>query len=444
MLYFLSNMPADLFTDDLSALGNDDLFAAIQEFANIQQTEGWRHDYTEQWDESSLKNVAAFANTFGGLLIVGVKKGKRDVAPALVGVQSESEYKTRIASAIAANISPVPSYNIFECLMPGDGSKRFCIVRVREGRALHLITKKGFDPVYVRNEDESRKADAAQLRGLIERERVAPILAERIRERANQLRDAMWIGSKYERLDTEGWNYGPHQQSGTFLKLEIIAAEASPVVMEKSHEDWLKNAIATFYPRFRETVSRGVANQAETRGAEFYEYTVYHKELDYESKWRITSKGDLGHTTQMNYRFVGSNNVWSAVDLANYTVLFIRLAMNWWEFLPYFGGGRLFAQLSIPGLTILRHPQHGYYTHAFDPTYSPARSIQPPSLQKDAIVLTASPGNAANAEADVTYSSGCADTAGTTTLIVTQLLRSLGHGAARSFLQSDVKALLTD
>jgi predicted HTH transcriptional regulator len=188
------SMPADLFNDDLSAITNDQLYAAIEEFAKVQQTEGWRHDYTEQWDDSSVKNVAALANTFGGLLIVGVRKGKKDIAPELTGVQSEAEYKTRIASGIAANVSPVPSYSIFECVMPDTPDKRFCVIRVRESRALHLITKKGFTPVYVRNEDESRPADASQVKRLIERERASPGLAEEINDRAKSLRDAMWIG----------------------------------------------------------------------------------------------------------------------------------------------------------------------------------------------------------------------------------------------------------
>src|SRR5260370_30066814 len=147
-------MSINLFTDDLSGLQNDELFTAIADFAKAQPIEGWRHDYTEKWEDPALKNIAAFANTFGGLLIIGVRKGKKDVTCELLGVESDSEYKTRIASAIAANISPVPSYSIFECHKPDAPNRRFCVIRVREGKLLHLITKKDFSPVYVRNEDE--------------------------------------------------------------------------------------------------------------------------------------------------------------------------------------------------------------------------------------------------------------------------------------------------
>jgi predicted HTH transcriptional regulator len=156
-------MPTNLFTDDLNALDNDELYLAIAGFAKTQQSEGWRHDYTVQWSDLALTKVAAFSNTFGGILIVGVKKEKTDIACELVGVESETEYKTRIASAIAANISPVPSYDVFECHKPNFHNLRFCVVRVRERRSLHLITKKGLVPVYVRNEDQDLPADASQL-----------------------------------------------------------------------------------------------------------------------------------------------------------------------------------------------------------------------------------------------------------------------------------------
>jgi schlafen family protein len=229
-------MLANLFTDDLNALSNDDLYAAIEEFSCVQSTEGWRLDYTERWDDSALKNIAGFANTFGGLLIVGVRKGKSDTIPDLLGADSDFEYKTRIASAIAANIAPIPSYQIFECHKPGVPNKRFCIVRVRESKALHLITKKGLEPVYIRNEDEVRPANAEQLRMLIDRERETPALLQDIGRRAIDLQVSKSVRSGYRELDSAVWHTLYYQDSLTFLKLEMIPAEATRLELERSHE----------------------------------------------------------------------------------------------------------------------------------------------------------------------------------------------------------------
>lgn len=431
-------MPIDLFTDSLDAVDNDQLFAAVKEFAETQAIEGWRHDYTVQWEESALKDIAAFANTFGGLLIVGVKKGKKDAACELVGVESDSEYKTRIASSIAANISPVPSYNVFECHKPGVPTKKFCVVRIRERKHLHLITKKNFDPVYVRNEDEARPADAAQLRRLIDRERDMPALAERTNARANQLLDALKVNLGYQDKDSDKWFFSPRQPSPTFLKLAIIPAEAMVIELDKSYEDRVDNLIAGLYPRVRDAVRRDIANQAEDRGADFYEYVWYHKNLDYEGRWRVTGTADIGHATQM-LMMQDVRVVWSAVDLARYVVLFTRLAMKWWESIGYFGDGRLHAELSVPALVL--RDSSGNYTQAFDPTSSrevPART----SIVSHAIFAPAAPRTRASAEIAVNYFSGNADRLRITTSVLNQLLRSLGYGVLWTALQNSIQALV--
>src|ERR1035441_3897122 len=109
-------MSVDLYKDDLNSLGGTELYAGIEALVRLQEqpadrsSEGWTLDYKEQWSDEMLKYVAAFANTFGGLLLVGVseKNGKPN---EIIGVQLKSELKTQIASSISANISPTPSYD---------------------------------------------------------------------------------------------------------------------------------------------------------------------------------------------------------------------------------------------------------------------------------------------------------------------------------------------
>jgi hypothetical protein len=438
-------MPIDLFTDDLEAVANEQVFAAITEFAKTQPSEGWRHDYTEQWsDGSGLKNIAAFANTFGGLLIVGVRKRGKDVACELVGVESESEYKTRIASSIAANISPVPFYNVFECHKPDAPTTRFCVVRVRENKLLHLVTKRGVSPVYVRNEDEARPADAVQLRRLIEREREISALPGKISERADQLRDSLLINYGYQSDDTATWHLSVRQPSPTSLKLEMIPTETTLLELDKSHEDRLSNLIAELYPRVTETAAQGVARYAENRGAHFYEYAWYHKELDYEGRWRITSTGDIAHGTQMRCDFRGTHKAWSVVDLARSIILFAKLSMKWWQSIRYFGEGHLHVQLHVPDLTMQR-TSAGHYTHCFDPTYSPRRPARSDlGIRADAILASASPGTLASAETKVHYFSSTDNLPRITTSVLNQLLRCLGHAVLWEPLQASVQHMVED
>ena len=137
----------------------------------LSRLESNRHDFKLSWTNEAIKDVAAFANTFGGILIIGVEKNQTDTEARIAGVTSTSEIMTGIASAIATNISPTPAYDIAECHRPDDANKRFCIVRVRSQSTLYLVTKKDIsNPVWFRNADQTIRADAAQLRMLIDRE----------------------------------------------------------------------------------------------------------------------------------------------------------------------------------------------------------------------------------------------------------------------------------
>src|ERR1700722_9800945 len=104
-------MTLDLFGADFSRISGTDLYTAIVEFTRCnlplehRTSEGYTVDFKEKWSDKSLRVVAAFANTFGGIIIVCVSavSGKPD---RIVGEESKGELKTRLASAIAGSITP--------------------------------------------------------------------------------------------------------------------------------------------------------------------------------------------------------------------------------------------------------------------------------------------------------------------------------------------------
>ena len=98
-------------------------YAATASLAQAQPTESNRHDFKTVWTNDAIKDVAAFANTFGDLLVIGVEKNQSDHTARVAGVQSKSELTTGIASAIATKISPTPPYNIMECHDPTDAAQ---------------------------------------------------------------------------------------------------------------------------------------------------------------------------------------------------------------------------------------------------------------------------------------------------------------------------------
>jgi len=271
-----------LFTTELNSLTNDQRYSTIVDFARAQPNESNRHDFKSVWTNDALKAVAAFANTFGGLLIIGVEKNQHDIEAKIVGVTSPSELTTSIASAIATNISPTPSYDIMECHKPGETDKRFCVVRVRSGATLYLITKKDISPAWVRNADQTVRADAAQLRSLIDREARSIDLANEILvDRAHQIFEDMIIGFGYE--DTPTWFAGPWQLSATHFKVALIAAERKWIGLDVRDENKFVTLIHDDYRRVRSNLG-GIARDAANRSADFYEYRWYHKNLAYEGR----------------------------------------------------------------------------------------------------------------------------------------------------------------
>jgi hypothetical protein len=433
-------MAIDLFTDDLGALANDELLSAVESFAAANVNEGWRHDFTVEWCDSALKKVAAFANTFGGLLLVGIKKDKSDLRCELRGVDSPNEYKTRIASSIAANISPTPNYEVYECSVRASPNKRICVVRLRAGKALHLLTKKGIEPVYVRNEDEARPADAAQLRRLIDREREMAAGVQNASERAQRLAQALVVLCGYRNEDSATWDYSGCRQSDTFLRLSLVPTEVIPIALERSVENRVVSLINELYPRVYSLVRQSKANDTENRDADFYEYVWYHKSLDYEERWRVISDGAIGHSTQMAYKDP-QKAVWSVVDLAVYIILFLRLGMRWWKTMGYFGEGNLYAQLSICGLGLLQSDSSGTFGRCFDPTYeSTSRSVRQ-TIPRDAVLVSGRPREQASAEIRLTYFTATDGIPRLATSLLNSLLRSLGHAAVWEPLEQSIRLL---
>lgn len=434
-------MTKDLFSDDLASLSNDELYLAIERFAKAQPSEGWRHEYREAWSDAALEDVAAMANTFGGLILIGVKKDKTDTSCEFPGVETELEYKTRIASSVAANLAPIPAYQIFECLKPGAPNRRFCVIRIRESKALHLVTKKGLSPVHIRNEDETRQANAEQLRRLIERERLAAGTPQRVSRRAEELRDSMQVNFSYADRESEHWRRSQRVQSSCFLKIQVIPSESLVFELDALYENAFRNLIEKTCVRFRDNVREGVANFAEERTAVFYEYAAYHKLLDYESSWRMTEAGEIGFATQIGVGYKEQKENWSLVDLAYYLILFCRLAIGWWESIGYFGDGTIYAQISVGALKVARHAENGWYTHGFDPTFSPHGPRRQLDIRRDAIALSAAPRNSASTYAKLTYSGNSGKLVSVATSLLNQLLRSLGHLPHREILQDSVASL---
>src|SRR5229473_1762366 len=109
-------MARNLFVDDVERL----LLTDIEEFTGLrgppeqQMPEGFRVDYKGSDASGGLSNVsitkavAAFSNTFGGLVFVGLAGAPPATPLSIVGVPRKGELKTRLANIIRSGVQPPP------------------------------------------------------------------------------------------------------------------------------------------------------------------------------------------------------------------------------------------------------------------------------------------------------------------------------------------------
>ena len=128
----------DLFSGRLDLLSFADFedFLGLREPVEARPTEGTLLDYKVDDSSDCVEAVAAFANTSGGLLFLGVRSDKQqNNAPiAILGIVfSGGDIKARVTAKIVSQVTPRPEFEIGVAQLPNDPGRFVVLVRVREG-----------------------------------------------------------------------------------------------------------------------------------------------------------------------------------------------------------------------------------------------------------------------------------------------------------------------
>jgi schlafen family protein len=403
----------DLYKADLSRISQQDLYESVAAFTRVDQPlssrphEGYLLDFKEDSGVRTLRNVASFANTFGGLVLLGVENDQ-GYPGNLKGMEFAAELKTHIASFIASNIMPCPFFEIADCRLPNDPKRKLCVVRVQEGSEVHLITKKGETQfVYVRVEDQSCPATPSQLRTLIEKRQRSPQSVARPNEILVNLQDQLYI----RRPPKPGMQPTP----GADPNLIILLFPSSPanLHLDTIVEHQFLNCLRYAYP---ELFRRKTGVFDEKRDRDWSEITYAQDDIGFERRWRFTSSGDVGVGSQIVRSDQGKGNSWSLCDIAIDVALMVTATKRFWESSGFLGRAHLWTWLNVPELSLLNTAQG--FASSFYPEFSLPRSW---------ITLAKQDRPNAVAELSVDYSSLGSDVHRTCAVILNQLLRSLGH-----------------
>lgn len=139
----------------------DITYQDILEFCQQQVPEGMRLDYKRDIPGNLVKTIAAFANTLGGIIVLGVADDPKTNTPdfPLAGMPPDAGYPARIIQKCQERIYPpvLPSFSPV-VTDPEDDTKSFLVIRIDQSLdAPHVIEKK--TKVYVRIGDVSQPMD---------------------------------------------------------------------------------------------------------------------------------------------------------------------------------------------------------------------------------------------------------------------------------------------
>jgi hypothetical protein len=323
-------------------------------------------------------------------------------------VQSSNELKTRIAGSIATSLYPSPSFEIGECSLPPDASKKLAVIRVRETSEMCLITKKNVtpNPIYIRNEDRSDPADAGQIRALLQRKAALQNASTGQGLRAYYGINEFWITRMVD---------GQAQRSDTELRITIEPTSAAMDRLDMMIENQFRKIVLH---NFRGIEYQPNFHTTPDRGREWFEINVVSRD-DYQMRWRITSAGDVAFITQICNL---SLKRWSLYDVIAHTIYALRTARDFWMSVGFFGSGKTSIELRIPGIEL--KCDGGFPADWYDPDRTGVERC----LTSELLVLAEKPRSFSSAYFPVDHMA-LTDTFDTTsTELLHQLLRGLGHG----------------
>lgn len=117
----------EILTKSLSSLTYDDIVT----FSKEKNPEGIQLDYKKEFPDKGLaKIIASFANTRGGIIIIGIEEDEKTGIPINADGLLQGKHEDRIYQYIG-NITPIPKV---ECFTTNEkGGRVFVLIRVYEG-----------------------------------------------------------------------------------------------------------------------------------------------------------------------------------------------------------------------------------------------------------------------------------------------------------------------
>jgi len=150
--------------DILNKSIRDFSFDEVVAFCQQGIPEGAQIDYKEDYpDKGFAKHLAAFSNTRGGAIILGVKENKTSGLPEICDGVVDVAKKIERFHQEATNVEPIPVYDI--CATDEKDGRAFILIRIYEGNKTPYFVQ-NVSNVWIRSGNISNPVDLASPDGL--------------------------------------------------------------------------------------------------------------------------------------------------------------------------------------------------------------------------------------------------------------------------------------
>lgn len=159
----------------------DDIkFSDIEEFCALDSPEeqrpreGLRIDFKSSFPDDLPKFMVAFANTSGGIIVLGVDENQ-GIPQSIVGISlGKADIKTRITGIAYSAINPPLTPEVGLARLPNDDSKGIVVIRIQESQyPPHMVERGSENSIYIRVNDECRKVDLRTIEALFDKRKSA-------------------------------------------------------------------------------------------------------------------------------------------------------------------------------------------------------------------------------------------------------------------------------
>jgi Putative DNA-binding domain len=344
-----------IFTKPLSQVDAADLQELVQE----QAAENLRLEFKLEVPDKDemLKKLSAFANTFGGLMVIGARASSKDGRiTELSGVDKMSGFKQKVVDWCFKGVSPPLEVDASDPIPTPSGNGKFIyVVKLAESDvAPHFLN--GRNGVWVRTNEfsgrfEQKLADEIELRHLFDRRKLVLERREALLQRARE---------RYEALaDKTNMDLAGHRTKlGARLELAIVPRfPAHPLCKQEDLKSLVPKSTLTWRLERFPKVENGIISQHESA-------LVLHTTLEDYSIFEANIWGLIFHGTRIDenreYLITGTPDATSTTAIhlhqfVGYVLVFVANAAKMLHALDYSGPIHIEVRLkSIRGVGWLR------------------------------------------------------------------------------------------